>query len=159
MTSNINPAFPEAGQATTESVRQNFAAAKSEIEALQAAGGSTPLSIVDFSASLVVAGITLVASKKCFYALDRNMMKLWISFSGSTQSQVPTITLPASKKFAKSMVIPFQIAPGPTEQEMGYAVCTQNGSTFALYASIGLAQLSTGFHEFGFCGEVPIVYP
>jgi hypothetical protein len=37
MTSAINPAYPEAVNATTESVRDNFQATKEEIEALQAA--------------------------------------------------------------------------------------------------------------------------
>lgn len=36
MASAINPAYPEFGNPTTESVRDNFQAAKSEIEALQA---------------------------------------------------------------------------------------------------------------------------
>lgn len=35
MASNINPLYPEAGSATTQSVRDNFAAAQAEIEALQ----------------------------------------------------------------------------------------------------------------------------
>lgn len=39
MSSAINPLFPQQGNPTTKSVRDNFAAAKSEIEALQAAAG------------------------------------------------------------------------------------------------------------------------
>lgn len=35
MSSSINPLYPEAGSATTQSVRDNFSAAKGEIEALQ----------------------------------------------------------------------------------------------------------------------------
>lgn len=40
MASEINEAWPVAGTPTTESVRANFAAAKSEIEALQGASGA-----------------------------------------------------------------------------------------------------------------------
>lgn len=39
MPSNINPAYPQQGTATTESVRENFRRAKEEIEALQETGG------------------------------------------------------------------------------------------------------------------------
>ncbi len=41
MPSNIDPLKPEEGYATTASVRANFAAAKSEIEALQADKATT----------------------------------------------------------------------------------------------------------------------
>ena len=41
MTSNIDPTKPTAGQALTQDVRDNFQAAKSEIEALQPGGGQS----------------------------------------------------------------------------------------------------------------------
>lgn len=52
MASNINPAFPASGNATTASVRQNFTAAKEEIETLQTevaekSGGLTATTVWD----------------------------------------------------------------------------------------------------------------
>lgn len=45
MASNIDPTYPETGNATTQSVRDNFAAAKAEIEELQNMAYSMPIGL------------------------------------------------------------------------------------------------------------------
>ena len=54
MPSNIDPSKPTAGQATTQSVRDNFQAAKDEIEALQPGGGQ---SFADYLAGYLNTGL------------------------------------------------------------------------------------------------------
>jgi len=59
MTSHINPAMPVAGTPTTQSVRDNFATAASEISALQVAVGAPPPSslISTGGATTIAAGV------------------------------------------------------------------------------------------------------
>lgn len=54
MASNIDPSQPVIGNPTTQSVRDNFAAAKTEIEALQTAVGDVGLTLI--------AGVPLIVS-------------------------------------------------------------------------------------------------
>ncbi|RFA24321.1 hypothetical protein CAI21_22105 [Alkalilimnicola ehrlichii] len=53
MTSSINPNHPETGEASTEEVRNNFAAAKAEIEALQTALANVPTDITNAVVAVV----------------------------------------------------------------------------------------------------------
>ncbi|WP_207483135.1 hypothetical protein [Arenibaculum pallidiluteum] len=61
MASSIDPAVPVAGAPTTASVRANFAAAKSEIEAVQAALALlAPLDAPAFTGTLTAAGTAIL---------------------------------------------------------------------------------------------------
>jgi hypothetical protein len=64
MTSSIDPTKPVSGTPTTASVRANFAAAKSEIEALQSVVATLPFTYQPLDATLTaLAGVTVSANK------------------------------------------------------------------------------------------------
>lgn len=72
MASAIDPTKPTSGTATTESVRANFAAAKSEIEALQAALAAVPQGIGSLT---MTAGETLATRDVAVLGADLKVYK------------------------------------------------------------------------------------
>lgn len=87
MASAIDPTKPTSGTATTESVRANFAAAKSEIEALQAALAAVPQGIGSLT---MTAGETLATRDVAVLGADLKVYKA----TGGAAVATETTTLP-----------------------------------------------------------------
>jgi hypothetical protein len=99
MTSSIDISVPVAGNPTTESVRDNFSVAKSEIEALQSA--VTPVGLIGGFAGAVGDGYLLCdgsAQSRTTYA---NLFKYLVTDAGFT-NQAFTVTIANPAVFSKT---------------------------------------------------------
>lgn len=84
MTSNINPLNPTAVSATTESVRQNFAYAKQEIEALQVltGGGQVAALMVPVTAGIPGTPASIVSGTVPMW-VDSVNNRIYVYVSGA----------------------------------------------------------------------------
>lgn len=107
MASNINAAHPVAGSPTTQSVRDNFSAAKTEIEALQTAVDNITVTMVRYLSQ--PGTLTLFTGKVRWYP-PQAVNVLWLEASVDTPSTGSGIT--AELKKNGSVVNSVTIAAG-----------------------------------------------
>lgn len=90
MASAIDPSQPTAGTATTASVRANFAAAKTEIESLQAALASVPLGVGELT---MTAGQALTAGDVAVLSPADHKVYRAVGGAATTNTTMPTAAL------------------------------------------------------------------
>jgi hypothetical protein len=98
MPSNIDPLYPEAGAATTQSVRDNFSAAKTEIEALQTLLEGLTDGWSDFSEASTIVGFSSFVTKIIWYIDIGPVRVLYFFISGTSNSTGLSFTLPGTNQ-------------------------------------------------------------
>lgn len=132
MSSSINAAYPVAGSPTTQSVRDNFAAAKSEIEGLQAGVGIPQVRYLSMPGN-----VTVFTGKARWYP-PQNISVTSIQASVDTAPVGSSIMITLKKN--GSTVTTASIAAGANQ---GAAQAVSSTATSTDYYTIDVTQIGS----------------
>lgn len=145
MTSAIDATKPTAGKATTASVRQNFDAAKTEIEALQAASDSNTANMNNATQKSIIAeenSAAAIATADAAYLKSTEYASTAEAISGTIGSKImtPEKTRQAVQAYGADITgtIVLHAEDPPQEWLMCNGSAVSRTQYAALYAAIGI---------------------